>query len=279
MGLSPDDSIRNHITIAPLPWGGNGPVISPDGIAQTASDTGLPGCDIEVLALELGIFPLRYIRNMDTVSIPDQIRLLRSRVAMVGLGGLGGTLFEHFLRIGIGHIKVADGDTFETTNLNRQALATTDTLGSPKVDLALGAATRINPSVDIETRKEFLTETTLPSFLEGCDLVIDALGGLSHRLALQQAASDAEIPLVTGAIAGWSGYVATVMPRHTGPAHIMGTHDGVEERLGCPAPAVGLVASLMAGEAVRLLSGSIPPTTGRMLVIDLERLTFDSIVL
>ncbi|RWU05396.1 HesA/MoeB/ThiF family protein [Pseudodesulfovibrio sp. S3] len=238
----------------------------------------MPGCEIEALALQLGIFPDRYLRNMQSITPAAQIRLLESRVAQVGIGGLGGTLLEHFLRLGVGRIRAADGDVFEASNLNRQALSRISNMGQPKVRAAELMAAEINPSTCLETVNEFLTPESLPLFLEGCDLAVDALGGLTMRRHLQQAASQAGIPLVTGALAGWTGYVGVVMPGQIGPADIMGTNNAAEEELGCPAPAVTFIASLMASETVNILSHT-STLAGKMLVVDLCSQTFETITL
>ncbi len=98
------------------------------------------------------------------------------------------------------------------------------------------------------------------------------------RRNLQQAASDCGIPLVTGALAGWTGYIGVVMPGKIGPADIMGTDNAAEEELGCPAPAVSLIASLMATEVCNILTAS-STLAGKMLVVDLKSYTFETIVL
>lgn len=263
----------------PLPQGGLALALGPGAVAKIASDMGIPGWSIEAEALDLGILPTRYLRNMHSVTPEAQVRLLRSTVAQVGLGGLGGAIFEQLLRLGVGTLRVADGDNFEESNLNRQALCDMDTIWRSKAQAARLAATRINPSVSVDARHEFLTGDTLPRFLGGCDLAIDALGGLTHRQTLQQCAAQADIPLITGALAGWTGYVAVVLPGQTGPARFMGQDNGAEEALGCPAPAVCTVAALMAAEAVRMLRGDASPLAGKMLVIDLEHQTFETMAL
>lgn len=278
MDASLEDSIRGLARPRALPWGGTGPVLDVPDVARLAVSHGLPGHEIEALALGLDVTPARYLRNRQSVSREDQIRLLRASVALVGLGGLGGSLLEQFLRLGVGRVRAADGDRFEASNLNRQALSTPDGLGQGKARAARRRAAEINPSATLETREEFLTPETLPGFLHDCTAAVDALGGLSMRGHLQRAASEAEIPLVTGALAGWTGYVAVVMPGQIGPADLMGTDNGGEERLGCPAPAVNLVASLMALEVVNVLTGA-PTLAGRMLVTDLRTHTFETISL
>jgi len=273
------EAVRPRAVAADLPTGGKGLVLTPSAVRDLSHALGLHGCEIEAAALEQGILPERYLRNHRSVSEEDQLRLLRSSVAQVGLGGLGGSLLEQFLRLGVGHLRAADGDAFESTNLNRQALSTTGTLGMPKADAARMRAAAVNPSVRLETRNAFLTPETLPSFLDGCVLAVDALGGLDTRPALRKAAAEAGIPLVTGALAGWVGYVGVVLPGSIAPSDIMGTSESAEKQLGCPAPAVNLMASLMAAEVVKLLCGRPSPLTGKMLIIDLDAMSFDTVTL
>ncbi|WP_319585069.1 ThiF family adenylyltransferase [uncultured Pseudodesulfovibrio sp.] len=278
MPASLEDSIRSLAYSRALPWGDSGAVLDVHSVAELTRVHGVPGHEIEALALDLDITPVRYLRNRQSISREEQIRLLRANVAQVGLGGLGGSLLEQFLRLGIGRVRAADGDLFEASNLNRQALSSLDGLDREKTDAAHLRAQAINPSVSLETHAEYLTPETLPEFLDGCTVAVDALGGLTMRGHLQEAASRAGIPLVTGALAGWSGYVAVVMPGQLGPADLMGTNNGGEERLGCPAPSVNVVASLMASEVVNVLTGA-PTLAGQMLVMDLRSHTFETISL
>lgn len=271
------DGIRTLAAPIALPWGGEGYGLSLDSVYTLAQKHCVSGRRVEIEALKLDIHPLRYLRSQQTLSTQDQIRMLESTVAQVGLGGLGGTLLEMLLRTGIGTLRGADGDTFEESNLNRQALSKPANLGLPKAYAAIERAGDINPSVNMDATNEFLTEETLPGFLAGCDVAVDALGGLKTRPHLQKAAADLGIPLVTGALAGWSGYVGVVMPGETGPADIMGQDNAAEETLGCPAPTVTFIASLMASEVVRLLTDKSSSLAGKMLVADLKALSFETV--
>lgn len=270
--------IRELAETRPLPWGGTGPVLPTGPVNLLAREHSLPGHKVESIALKLEVMPARYLRNGQTISPSGQARLLDSRVAQVGLGGLGGSLLEQFLRLGIGSIRTADGDSFEDTNLNRQSLSSMGSVGREKTRAARIRWGEINPSAELETVPEFLSPKTLPRFLDGCDLVVDALGGLSMRGHLQRAAAAASLPLVTGALAGWTGYVAVVMPGQTGPSDFMGADNGAEEQLGCPAPAVNCIASLMAAQAVAVLTDA-PTLAGKLLVADLRAMSFDTIAL
>jgi len=271
------DAIRNRAVRIILPKGDEGETISLDAIAAIAKEREMPGYVIEAEALKNDVYPTRYLRNMDGITKNDQVRLLESSIAQVGLGGLGGSLLEIFIRTGIGRIRVADGDDFEETNLNRQALSTPGNLDRPKSDAALERTRLINPSTTVEAWNEYLTQQSLPDFLTDCDVALDALGGLETRLAMQQAAAKAHIPLVTGALAGWTGYVSVVMPGQSGPADIMGHDNAAEEILGCPSPAVTFIASLMATETVKILTGNHSTLAGGMFIIDLKSMTFETI--
>ncbi|MDC0335416.1 ThiF family adenylyltransferase [Pseudodesulfovibrio sp.] len=273
------DAIRARAIRTSLPTGGEGYTLDIEATAKIAAEFSMAGHQVEAEALRHNTYPLRYLRNMDSIPAEEQIKLLESSVALIGLGGLGGTLLEILLRTGIGRIRGADGDKFEESNLNRQALASPDWLERSKADAASDRATTINPSIEFTAHNTFLTADTFPDFLQGTHLAIDALGGLKSRLALQQATTQANIPLVTGALAGWTGYVSVVLPASPGPADIMGHDNAAEEMLGCPAPAVTFMASLMATEAIKILTGSQSLLSSTMLIIDLQTLTFERISL
>lgn len=274
-GLS--EAIHDRSAHSTLPWGDRGPVLSTQAVSDIAARFDTAGHAVESAALRAGIYPVRYLRNMTSITVDDQIKLLDSSIAQVGLGGLGGNLLDILLRTGVGRIKAADGDVFEESNLNRQALSSMDNLNQPKAEAAYAKAVLTNPSIELDARNTFLTPESFPDFLENCELAIDALGGLDNRLHLQQAAAQAGIPLVTGALAGWSGYIGTVLPGQLGPADIMGTDNGAEETLGCPSSAVAFFASLMAAEAIKVLTGASKTLAGRMLVVDLKTLSFETI--
>lgn len=226
------------------------------------------------------LWPERYTRNGATLSGVDQACLASSRVLLVGLGGLGGAVLEQLLRLGIGHITGADGDVFDPSNLNRQLLATEHTLGRSKAEAAAERAAAVNPLVHFHPISRFLTPTDLKSLVIQADVVIDALGGLRLRQALQHAASLAEKPLVTAGIAGFTGWVSVVRPDERGPADLFGYDSNgpsVEEQLGNLAPVAMLAASLQVCEVLKLLTGR--PALSGMMLFDLEDMSFHAVQL
>lgn len=234
---------------------------------------------VERTALELGICPERYLRNHDAYSLAEQLRLHQVHAAQVGLGGLGGYVLELLARAGVGSIRAADGDEFVPSNLNRQLYATRRTLCGYKAAAAAARMKRVNAAVAFEPVAAFLAEADMAPFLAGAELCLDALGGLKDRAALMRQAAAAGIALVTAAVAGQSGYVATVLPGAKGPADYLGHGAGAEDTQGTPAPAVATAASIMAGEALNILCGRGPKLAGRMLVFDLAAMSFETVTL
>ncbi len=131
--------------------------LSVANVLSLAGRSAVSGREIEIAALENGIVPERYARNMRSFSLADQAALLGARVGVVGLGGLGGTVAEVLGRMGVGRLTLVDGDRFEDSNLNRQLLSTVEGLGQLKSEAARARVGRINPSVDVTALTEFVT--------------------------------------------------------------------------------------------------------------------------
>ncbi|TVM28725.1 HesA/MoeB/ThiF family protein, partial [Oceanidesulfovibrio marinus] len=206
--------------------------------------------------------------NTSSISVHEQERLLGSFVARVGLGGLGWNVLENLARLGVRCIRAAEGDVFEASNMNRQLLAEEPWLDGTKNDSARERAARINPSVGLEVLEAFLDEPKVADFLQGSYLAVECLCGLYFRAPLHPAATAAGIAMVTGAVAGWCGYVGSVAPGAPGTADLLSHAGGVEDTLGTPAPTVMLAASLQARECVRLLLGGTAEPT--VLLFDLS---------
>jgi len=277
-----DDALARAIDEAardlPYPDGRPGRFLDMAAVAALAGRFGLPPRHVEIAALGAGICPLRYARNLRAFTMAEQARLLASRAALVGLGGLGGGLVENLVRAGVGIVRAADGDVFEETNLNRQLLSCQATLGAPKAVAAAARAAAVNPSVAFTAHAGFLDEAGMAALLAGADVAVDALGGLADRPALVAAARSRNVPLVTGAVAGYTAIVATVRPGEPSPSEIFGgSGPAAEDVLGCPSPAVMAVAALMAAEAIRLLAGRPPALAGKALIVDLETMHFDTV--
>lgn len=154
----------------------------------------------------------RYARNIPALTEEECLLLKKKRVLVVGCGGLGGHIIDQLARIGIGFLRVVDGDVFEESNLNRQLLSSVPLLGVSKAKAAAEHIARVNPDIALEAVEEFLTEGNASELLEGCDIVLDALDNISARKILASACANAGIPYVYGAIQGWVAQAAVSMP-------------------------------------------------------------------
>jgi len=283
MSADPGQTLDSLADPASMPDGQPVRTLSPRAARSAAHLLGLTLREAEILALEREIVPVRYLRNFRTLDCPAQAALLRTRVALVGLGGLGGPLLEGLARLGFGVIRAADHDVFEPSNLNRQLLATGATLGLPKARAAAQRIGDVNPAVELTVSQLFVEPEGFEAFFQGADLALDALGGMASRPAAQQGAARADVPLVTASVAGWTAMAATVLPGEAGPASMFcpgGEVGGLcaEDHLGCLAPAINVAVGLVLAEAVRLALGQTPQLggpQGRMVAVDLGCMCWD----
>ena len=221
----------------------------------------------------------RYLRNQDALSEADQATLAIDRVLVVGCGGLGGTVVECLARIGVGHLRVVDGDVFEASNLNRQILCSTMNLNRPKTLAAKQRVMAVNPLVEVDAVQANLTVENATSLLADCDVAVDCLDNIPARLVLQEAAKNAGLPLVHGAVAGWCGQVCVVQPGEDLLSILYGDareEQGEEVSAGTLSFTAAAVGALQAAEVVKLLLGK-PGLRGELLVLDLLNATSNRI--
>lgn len=227
---------------------------------------------VEEVALANSLLPSRYQRNQSMISTTEQLQLFRSRVAVVGCGGLGGFVIEELARLGVGQIVVIDPDVFEEHNLNRQLLATPDTLGKAKVEAAQKRVAEVNPAVRLIPHQVYFRSAASRELLQGVIVAVDALDSISCRLELAESCAEMNIPMVHGAIGGWYGHVATQLPGDGTVQNIYRnwvTGKGIEKDLGNPSFTPAVVAALQVAEVCKLLLGKGSILRRRKLSIDL----------
>ena len=225
-----------------------------------------------------GRVPERYQRNIGTIGIAGQLRLLRAKVAIVGAGGLGGNIIELLARQGVGYLRIIDGDSFAVHNLNRQLLSTEKNLGLNKAAAAVKRVEEINSDVRAEAVPQMMTDKNAEALIAGMDVVVDALDNISGRVLLSLTAQKLGIPLVHAAIAGFTGQVTTILPGDPGLDTIYKNgcrEKGVETALGNPAATPALAAAIQAQEVVKLLTGCGEVLRGRLLYFDTEQNIFE----
>jgi molybdopterin-synthase adenylyltransferase len=238
--------------------------------------------EVEGVALALGLMPARYQRNQQTITAQNQLTLFRSRVAVIGCGGLGGYVIEELARLGVGTLIAIDHDIFQEHNLNRQILSTTGSLGRAKVEMAAERVAQINPATTLLPVHAPYTPEDARELLAGAEVVVDALDSISTRLALAKSCSDLGLPLVHGAIAGWYGHVCTLFPGDQSLQLLYGRSPqerGGEQSLGNPSFTPAVVASIECAEVCKLLLGVGSSLHRRCLLINLFDMTFEEIAL
>ena len=217
----------------------------------------------------------RYLRNVPALTEGECRLLSQKRVLIVGCGGLGGNLISILSRIGIGHLRIVDGDVFEATNLNRQLFSEIPVLGQNKARAAADRVARINPEITIEAIETFLTEENAADLLAGCDIVMDALDNIPGRRMLAAACEKAGIPLVYGAISGWVAQAALSLPGDK-LVHTLYPEEVVAKDKSVLAFTPALCASLQASLCVKQLVGR-PVKSGTVYYFDLLNQEYETI--
>ena len=219
---------------------------------------------------------LRYSRQilLKQVDIEGQLRLKQSRVLIVGLGGLGSPVALYLAAAGVGELHLADFDRLDLTNLQRQIAHDTASVGLHKVDSAMARLSALNPLIKLVPHRVAMDVDTLEAAVSAVDLVLDCTDNFAVREAVNAACVAAVKPLVSGAAIRLEGQLSVFDPRvETSPCYHCLYGHGSEAELTCSeagvlGPVVGMIGSLQALEAIKLLAGFGEPLVGRLLLVD-----------
>ncbi len=219
---------------------------------------------------------LRYSRQimLPDVDIEGQEKLLAARVLIIGLGGLGSPVAMYLAAAGVGHLVLADFDTVDLSNLQRQIAHTTDRIGQTKVESAAQTLRALNPDVQITCITEVLDAASLALQISNVDVVVDCCDNFTTRFAVNAACVAAKVPLVSGAAIRLEGQVAVFDNRDPNcPCYRCLYDEDSEENTTCAAngvlsPLVGVIGSMQALEAIKLIVGFGKSLAGKLLVFD-----------
>jgi molybdopterin-synthase adenylyltransferase len=234
---------------------------------------------------------LRYSRHilLDEIGIEGQERINASHVLIVGAGGLGSPAALYLAAAGVGTITLVDHDTVDFTNLQRQIAHTTDRAGMSKVESAKAAMLAINPEVNIHAACERATPASLAAYVLEADVILDCTDNFSVRHAINAACVQHGKPLVNGSAIRLDGQLSVYHPRKSSDSRadspcyacVFPPEQNFEETacstLGVLGPLVGMVGTMQAAEALKILSGMGSQLIGRLLMIDGKRMAFDEI--
>ncbi|MBI5660016.1 MAG: molybdopterin-synthase adenylyltransferase MoeB [Nitrosomonadales bacterium] len=220
---------------------------------------------------------LRYSRHilLPEIGVEGQQELLAAHALVIGAGGLGCSSALFLAASGVGTLTLCDGDTVDLTNLQRQILHRTSSIGKPKVDSARAALADINPDIRINTLNARADEARLAELAARADVVLDCSDNFATRYALNRICVQLKKPLVSGAATRFDGQITVFDQRQPdSPCYqcLYPEQAGTEETrcaiMGVFAPLVGVIGSLQAAEALKLLMDAGVSLCGRLLVMD-----------
>jgi adenylyltransferase/sulfurtransferase len=241
--------------------------------------------------LQVGLDAPRRARYSRHLLIPEvgeegQLKLLDSKVLLIGAGGLGSPASLYLAAAGVGRLGIVDADVVDESNLQRQIVHSTESLGEPKVESAKRAIEALNPDVEVVAYKERLTSENIERILaDGWDVIVDGADNFPTRYLVNDASIWHKIPVVHGSIYRFEGQV-TVFKPYEGPCYrcLFPTPPPPELAPSCAEGGVlgvlpGVIGSLQASEALKLALGIGEPLVGRLLLFDALAATFDEVKL
>jgi molybdopterin/thiamine biosynthesis adenylyltransferase len=219
---------------------------------------------------------LRYSRQimLPQVDIEGQQKLLDSKALIIGAGGLGSPASIYLAAAGVGQITIYDDDEVDLSNLQRQIAHHTDDIGTDKVISTQQTLKNINPDTKVVAVKQRLEADQLKKEVINADVVLDCCDNFTTRFAVNAACVEHETPLVSGAAIRFEGQVAVFTPgRADSPCYNCLYADNGEEVQNCAtngviAPVTGIIGSIQAMEAMKLIMGIGETLTGRLLLLD-----------
>lgn len=230
----------------------------------------------------------RYARHIVLKEIGGggQVRLLSSRVLVVGAGGIGSPVIQYLAAAGVGRLRVADHDVVALSNLQRQTLFVTRDVGATKVAMAANAVQKLNPDVRVEPMAERFDAVNAHRLLDGVDVVVDGTDSFAARLAVADAALTARVPLVSASVGQFEGQLAVYRGwEEDRPCYRCLVGSPEEGEAGSCAEAgvigalTGVMGSLAALEAIRQIAPFGPESAGKLLLVDALAFRFRTVAL
>lgn len=219
----------------------------------------------------------RYARHIVLPEIGGlgQMQLRAATVAIVGAGGIGSPAIQYLAAAGLGTLRIADDDSVDLSNLQRQTLFTTQDIGRGKCEVAAEVVHRLNPHVSVDLWPERIEAHNVADFVSGADVVLDGSDGFATRLLVADAALAAQVPLVSAAVGRFEGQLATYRgwERNQPCYRCFVGSDPDRPDVSCAEQGVlgaltGVMGSLAAMEAIRAITGFGEPSAGKLLLVD-----------
>ncbi len=219
----------------------------------------------------------RYARHIVLREIggPGQNKLLNAKLLCVGAGGLGSPALLYLAAAGVGTLGIVDDDTVSLSNLQRQVLHETDAIGAPKTESAERALARVNPTISVQPHPLRLDESNVDEIIAGYDAVLDGTDNFATRYLVNAACVRAKTPLISAAMSQWEGQISVYDPANGGPCYQCvfpeAPADGLAPncaQAGVMGALAGVMGSMMAAEAIKLITGAGQVLRREILIYD-----------
>ncbi|MCJ7444417.1 MAG: HesA/MoeB/ThiF family protein [Methanotrichaceae archaeon] len=211
---------------------------------------------------------IRYSRQIRLFDEGGQEKLKRTTVFIAGAGGLGSVVSIYMAAAGFGKIRIVDCDTVEPSNLNRQILHWSCDVGRMKAESAEETLLGINPDIKVEALRDTIAKESIERLLEGCDLIMDALDNFKTRYLLNKAALKKGIPLIHGAICGFQGQVATIVPGRSACLRCIFPQAAPPRIFPALGSTCGIIGSVQVTEAIKYVIAAGQLLENRLLIWD-----------
>ncbi len=222
---------------------------------------------------------IRYRRQVIDESIGEegQEKLKRSRIIIVGAGGLGGPVTFYLAAAGVGEITICDSDSIELSNLNRQILHSSEKIGTLKSDSARDSAGRLNPEISITPLSERIEKNNAEDILRGHDLILDCMDNFESRQVINIFCVENSVPLIHAGVSRMQGQLTFIHPPETACLACFLPRENVKGEIPIIGATAGIMGSIEALEAIKYLTGSGTVLKNRLLFMDGENMNFHTI--
>jgi molybdopterin/thiamine biosynthesis adenylyltransferase len=219
---------------------------------------------------------------LNELGVKGQRKLAKSKVAVVGVGGLGTVSSLYLALAGVGHLRLIDQDTVEIPNLHRQILYSLDDLHYPKAEVAAKRLEKLNPLLKAEPVPENMNPSNVEKLLAGVDLVVDGLDNMFTRYLINRACVKMDVPYVFGAAIGIEGNLSVFAPPETGCLECLMPNMSDNDLMTCDTRGVvgatpGIIGAMQAMEAIKVLTGMGSPLKGKLMVCDFNDMYFTTV--
>lgn len=210
----------------------------------------------------------RYARQEALLGKMGQDKLEDTTVFIAGAGGLGSPASMYLAAAGIGNIRICDMDVIELSNMNRQILHTEERIGTSKAESAKKTLEHLNPECSVTAFSERIDDTSVLRLIEDADIIVDCMDNFDARFTLNKAALDLDIPLMHGAVAGFTGQATLVLPGKTPCLSCIFQNAKTTTKTPVLGACAGVIGSIEAAEVVKYLTGTGSTLAGKLLLYD-----------